>query len=259
MQQAHFFINGPQGREYRVSLAWPSMSAPAQGWPAALVLDTPQFERLVGHTLALEPDWPAALIGVGYVDTVEREADYPPCDAVGRAGGAAHFLAFLQQLVLPAVQARLAVDHRQLCLFGHSLAGLFALYAATHSRRVFQAFVVSSPSVWWAQGQAVQACLRAIVSAPPAEPKRQLLISVGEYEQSLSPQEQELELTERQRRYQRRSERRMVDGARELAQRLQRHADFQVSFRLIQACGHGEAAIQAFVQGWRFILNRSDL
>lgn len=257
MQQEHFIIHGPQGRAYKISLAWPSSIAPTSGWPAAIVLDTPQFDCLVAQTLALESDWPAALIGVGYVDTAAREADYPPCDAAGQMGGATHFLTFLQQVVLPAVQARLVVDHRQLSLCGHSLAGLFTLYVALQSRHIFHAFVVSSPSVWWAQGQGVQRCLAAQdLTSVTTQEKTPLLLSVGEYEQSLSPAELVLEPQEQQRRYQRRLERRMVDGAQQLAQRLQAYPQFQVGFAVMQGCGHGDAAGQALNQGWRMILNR---
>lgn len=258
MQHDYFYLTGPQGRSYLVSLAWPSGAPPIDGWPAALVLDTPQFERVKAQTVGSELAWPAALIGVGYAQTPAREEDYPPCNEAGETGGAAAFLHFLQQALIPAVCQRLQLNTQHLCLCGHSLAGLFALYVLGHDRSLFQSFLISSPSVWWAQGAGLAACWsHAQSSGSPTGHKPWVQISVGEYEQSLSPTELALDHLEQQGRLARRSARRMVDGAYDVARRLQGDQSLDVAFSLLEGCGHGEAGTRAFVQGWRKVLERS--
>ena len=64
-------------------------------------------------------------------------------------GGAADTLAFLTERLLPELRARLGLrDGVRLCIGGYSLAGLFALWAASRTE-IFDAVAAASPSVWF--------------------------------------------------------------------------------------------------------------
>ena len=63
-------------------------------------------------------------------------------------GGAAETLAFVAERLLPALRMHLASADPALCLGGYSLAGLFALWAATRTD-AFSGVAAASPSVWF--------------------------------------------------------------------------------------------------------------
>lgn len=64
-------------------------------------------------------------------------------------GGAAELLAFFRDELQPWVAARHDVTPRGTCYFGHSLGGLFGLYALLHEPSTFEGYVIGSPSLWW--------------------------------------------------------------------------------------------------------------
>ena len=64
-------------------------------------------------------------------------------------GGAENTLRFVTDCLLPALHDRLALPEGvKLCIGGYSLAGLFALWAATRAD-VFSGVAAASPSVWF--------------------------------------------------------------------------------------------------------------
>ena len=64
-------------------------------------------------------------------------------------GGAAETLDFVTDRLLPELQSLLALsEDTQLCIGGYSLAGLFALWAATRTK-LFSGVAGVSPSVWF--------------------------------------------------------------------------------------------------------------
>lgn len=64
-------------------------------------------------------------------------------------GGAADTLAFLTERLLPELRIRLGLrESVRLCVGGYSLAGLFALWAASRTE-IFDAVAAASPSVWF--------------------------------------------------------------------------------------------------------------
>ena len=65
------------------------------------------------------------------------------------SGGAGATLAFVTGELLPRLRLELALEKDlSLCLGGYSLAGLFALWAATKTE-LFQGIAAASPSVWF--------------------------------------------------------------------------------------------------------------
>lgn len=63
-------------------------------------------------------------------------------------GGAAETLAFLTGRLLPELRSLLPGNGIALCIGGYSLAGLFALWAATKTE-LFSGAAAASPSVWF--------------------------------------------------------------------------------------------------------------
>jgi uncharacterized protein len=168
--------------------------------------------------------------------------------------GAAAFLSFIEQEVKPAVEHRVPVDRERQTLFGHSLGGLFVLRALFDRPDAFQTYIAASPSIWW-KDRAILAREEAFrARAGERAVNARLLITVGEFEQSLSPEEAVLRGAE-----QRSSEllkRRMVDNARDLAGRLAalEARGLRVSFVPFAGETHGSVMPAAISRGLRFAL-----
>lgn len=66
-----------------------------------------------------------------------------------RLGGAPSFLRFLLDRVVPFVSRRYPVDGGRSTLFGSSLGGLFTLWAFLRRPDAFDAWIATSPALWW--------------------------------------------------------------------------------------------------------------
>jgi predicted alpha/beta superfamily hydrolase len=73
-------------------------------------------------------------------------------DIVVSSGGAAEFLAFIRDEVIPFVEANYRASKTDRALMGYSHGGLFTLYALFHSPNTFQRYFAGSPSLWWDNG-----------------------------------------------------------------------------------------------------------
>lgn len=62
-------------------------------------------------------------------------------------GGAARFLSFIRNEVVPHIDATYRTDPADRGLGGHSLEGLFVLYTALNAPDLFQRYVASSPAI----------------------------------------------------------------------------------------------------------------
>jgi predicted alpha/beta superfamily hydrolase len=94
--------------------------------------------------------------------------------------GAADFLAFITADLKPFIAARYPVDPGEQTLAGHSLGGLFTIYALLNDPSGFNRYVASSPSLFTNDYALVQ---QASTFAPrfAGDPAR-LFVSVGEFE-----------------------------------------------------------------------------
>ncbi|MDQ8187416.1 alpha/beta hydrolase-fold protein [Pelagicoccus sp. SDUM812002] len=108
-------------------------------------------------SVATELSWsgavPAAIVvGIGY-GTLDlengnhrsRDLSPQPYDGEEDSGGGSRFLEFLLSEAFPEIQANIPADSEQRYLFGHSLGGLFSLYAYTKQPEAFQGIVAGSP------------------------------------------------------------------------------------------------------------------
>ncbi|KAA1163378.1 alpha/beta hydrolase-fold protein [Pseudoalteromonas fuliginea] len=82
-----------------------------------------------------------------FYPTVNKEPQGP----VGEGGGAAKFLTFFEQELIPLVNKNYRT-HNYKVIAGASAGGVFALYALQANPELFQAHIAYSPAVWWNYG-----------------------------------------------------------------------------------------------------------
>jgi predicted alpha/beta superfamily hydrolase len=76
--------------------------------------------------------------------------DYPDSIAAGsrgKSGGAANFLSFIRDELIPLVEANYACDPMDRGLFGFSLGGLFGTYVLVSEPQLFHKYFLGSPTV----------------------------------------------------------------------------------------------------------------
>ncbi|MFA5488072.1 MAG: alpha/beta hydrolase-fold protein [Candidimonas sp.] len=263
-------IAASDGQAYRLSLVVPSEPAPRAGWPVAYILGEESLLRLLDEadkraSGRRDGSWPAAvLVGIGYPGQTRREFDYTPRvdggpgfdrEQPSGTGGAQAFLSFIQAELRPLLALLYSVDVQRQYLLGHSLGGLFVLDTMLRQPEAFRAYVSSSASVWWAdrylQRRVKQAASGTEGQAAPHAGTPSVWMSVGEYEQSASPEEFARNDPRLAANLQRRQSRRMVDGNRELAGLLADEGLASVRFQIITGATHGTSVGPAMYWGLR--------
>lgn len=170
-------------QEYSISVALPFgySENPEQTYPVIYVLDANVYYGMaveMARTLAIRvpfcnafPD--AIIVGIGYPDRGApaetnawvmhlRMRDFLPVRDEGAegfmqdifpiaghvaSGGAHHFLQFIQNELMPWIEAEYRVEAADRTLMGFSWGGEFALYALFHAPQLFQRYVVGSPDL----------------------------------------------------------------------------------------------------------------
>ncbi|MET0328255.1 MAG: alpha/beta hydrolase-fold protein [Luteimonas sp.] len=162
------------GETYRIAVSLPDdpAAAPDDGYPVLYVLDGnayfasfAQARRVAEHL----PVGKAIIVGVGYPtddawdvrrlnDFVAPLPDPPPRQyrelAQYPSGARQAFLEFLTGPLRAEIGRRYPVDPERHSLFGHSLGGLFALYALYEKPAAFHSVIAASPSMEW-NGQGI--------------------------------------------------------------------------------------------------------
>jgi predicted alpha/beta superfamily hydrolase len=93
------------------------------------------------------------------------------------AGGADNFLRLLTEELIPNVDAQYRTAPFRV-LFGHSLGGLFALYAFKHRPDAFRGIIAASPALWWNDGELADSIPSFASGLAPLE--RSLFLTVGD-------------------------------------------------------------------------------
>ena len=121
-------------------------------YPVIYMLDAhPPYNAMMAG-LVEQQGWAGTMpevIVVGIQNT-NRTRDMTPTagDRPGAGGGAKNFLQFIETEVIPFVEKNYrTVPYRTLA--GHSLGGLFTMYAFTERPDVFNAYVAASPHLQW--------------------------------------------------------------------------------------------------------------
>jgi len=158
--ELHIIFSEIVGDQFKICVALPKNYADTmKRYPVVYLLDANIFFGLVTDTVRLLqfgheiPE--LVLVGIGYPDDDQhltlRNRDYGPTpyDMPEIAGGAEHFLAFLQQELQPYLGERYRIDFDDSVLVGDSTSGLFALYTLFHQPEAFRRYIIGSPSIYW--------------------------------------------------------------------------------------------------------------
>ncbi|MFT4053018.1 MAG: alpha/beta hydrolase-fold protein [Novosphingobium sp.] len=260
-------LKGPQDRAYRISIAIPDGPAPASGFPVVYVLDANALFPTVRDSARMQsfrPSWtgiePAVVVGIGYptealfdvpARTFDLTTPLPDTGKPGpRTGGANAFLAFIEQQVKPLVAGKAPLDKGKQTLLGHSLGGLFVLHTLFSHPQDFTNYVAISPSVWWNEGSLFTEA-EAFVRRPLAGHPR-LLMTIGEYEQPLSPAARAASAAAEQQAALEKFA--MVDGVTRMAKVLGGKSGLTVRHKVLQGEDHGSSAAVGAGLGLRFAL-----
>lgn len=155
------------GRRYQLHVSIPASGArePSHRYPAVYLTDPywdfPLVYATLGNLFVDQRVPECVIVGLGYPGTgvdyeKERGDDLAPvtvpehAPAPGREGGAAEFLAALEQQIIPFAERTWPIDPARRILVGSSLGGLFGLYAMIERPGLFAATVAVSPAVMWA-------------------------------------------------------------------------------------------------------------
>jgi len=165
------------GQDYTVSVALPHTYADAAWhYPVIYVLDANALFGMVTETerilALLQVIREVIVVGMGYpvddfIATLGfRNRDFTPTrddswydshikqsipgapDDAG-SGGAAQFLQFVREEIMPLIGATYRVAPAESALLGHSAGGLFALYALLTQPDTFKHYLIGSPSIFW--------------------------------------------------------------------------------------------------------------
>ena len=152
------------GRTYRIFTAAPAEAAPKTGFPVIYMIDGNRTLPIAARSMAQNPALKAVFVGIGYpTDDPEeiirlRYFDLTPPTPdnllpartnLPKTGGRNAFFDFLETQVKSEIGKRFNIDKSKQALFGHSLGGLFTLYALFNHTNSFQTYSAADPSIWW--------------------------------------------------------------------------------------------------------------
>ncbi|MFK7922858.1 MAG: alpha/beta hydrolase [Bacteroidia bacterium] len=159
----------------------------AQTYPVIYVLDGsanedfPHIAGLVQFLNMYELLPKSIVVGIANVDRY-RDFTFPSRDkedieALPTSGGAAAFMAFVEDEVIPLVAERYLVNEES-TLIGQSLGGLMATEFLMKKPALFNRYIIVSPSLWWDKKSLVKSAEDYFVSHTEIE--AEVFVSLGE-------------------------------------------------------------------------------
>lgn len=115
------------------------------------------------------------------------------------SGGAAAFLGFLADELIPVVEGRYRIDEKNRALHSYSLGGLFATFVLFQRPDLFQSYLIGAPGLWW-DGGAFWEFERSFAASGRELPAR-VLLSVGSMDAANLESVERLESVFRSRSY----------------------------------------------------------
>lgn len=116
--------------------------------PEVIIVGIGYPVRTFKETLGLRTrDLTPTEIGAAWYEEFKSHVSDPP-QYVG-SGGAANFLRFIHEELMPFIDTNYRTMTGDSTLMGDSFGGLFALYALFSHPDTFRRYIVGSPSVWW--------------------------------------------------------------------------------------------------------------
>ena len=191
-------LSSVSGRYYRIYIALPLTYSQDSDktYPVVYLLDgnmwfgmATEISRLLYFDREELPE--LIIVGIGY-DTDDpsevkelRLRDLTPTQTEAGTGEAEEFLRFIQNDLIPHVNANYRTEPTDCTIVGQSLAGLFSLYALFHAPETFNRYVISSPSLWWDDKVAFE--YEDEFAGEHSELPVKLFLSVGELEEQEWP------------------------------------------------------------------------
>lgn len=145
------------------------------GFPDVIVVGIGYPVRTATETFGLRTRDLSPTEGAAWYDTWIKS--FPEQPEYAGSGGAAPFLRFLREELMPFVDTHYRTLPGESTLMGDSLGGLFALYALFSHPETFRCYVVGSPSVWW--DDAMILGLEQEFAAQTSDISAKVLLSVG--------------------------------------------------------------------------------
>ncbi|WP_276913494.1 alpha/beta hydrolase [Aneurinibacillus aneurinilyticus] len=248
-----------ENRLYQIMVAQPAEDPPPSGYPVIYLLDANSVFGTMVEAVRLQsrrPEKsgvvPAIIVGIGYQTeepyAPERFYDFTPIPtteyhqkpdgtALPEQGGAAAFLNFIEEELKPHIERKFRIDSSRQTIFGHSLGGLFTLYALFTKPEAFQCYIAGSPSIHWNRQYLLEQERNFMAHVKKKSVNVQLLLGVGELEKTHISGN--------------------CDNAKELSARLSALSSqgMKVMFKQFEGEGHVSVLPTLISQAIRFALN----
>jgi len=145
------------GQRYYLLVSLPDdYKTSGKSYPVLYVLDGWHFPLMafMQQNNAFSKKMPPIIIitiSQGATAETSRTRDFTPTKVKERpgSGGGAAFLEFLEHEVIPFTDRTYRTVPTDRALLGHSLGGLFVLYALEHRPNLFQRLIAASPAIGW--------------------------------------------------------------------------------------------------------------
>ena len=164
----HKLASATIGQTYDLFVSLPDGYATSgKSYPVLYVLDGWHFPLLAflqNNNIYSERMPPVIMVNIGHGQGVNpmplRARDFTPTHLAEEptSGGGSAFLAFLEHDIIPFVERTYRTIPSDRGLLGHSLGGLFALYALEERPGLFQRIVAASPVAGLGPRSADQGC-----------------------------------------------------------------------------------------------------
>jgi predicted alpha/beta superfamily hydrolase len=110
-------------------------------WNTGLIF---RIQRFVENEGNMPPTIIVSVMGI------DRNVELTPThlDSWKGSGGAEKFLGFITSELIPHIDSTCPTNGDN-TLWGHSLSGMFAVYAMLNQPTVFKSYIAADPSIWW--------------------------------------------------------------------------------------------------------------
>ncbi|MGG0717526.1 alpha/beta hydrolase-fold protein [Robertmurraya massiliosenegalensis] len=196
----HYFSQSTE-YEYTIQVYVPNTTPPQTGFPIIYVLDGQSYFEFAKHAIKLQSQnkrktkiEPSIVVGICHDEKDMRQRRFyeftAPADQyifpkhakgkhmdLGENGGAPLFQKFMEEELKPFIEKKFEVDTNKQTLYGHSLAGYYAIWCYLTHCHDFQTYLAISPSIWWNGKE-----LHDYVKKAHPHDLQKLFIAVGEHE-----------------------------------------------------------------------------
>ncbi|NKB83948.1 alpha/beta hydrolase [Brucella grignonensis] len=249
------------GVDYRIFVAVPAEKAPSEGFPVVYMTDGNRMLPIAAKLMEENPKLNAVFVGIGYPTDDKDEIvrlryfdltpptpdDLIPVQTnIPKTGGRDAFFDFIDHQVKAEIEKRFAIDKNKQALFGHSLGGLFTLYALFNHSDSFQTYAAADPSIWW-NGRSILADKDQFVEGFKANPKPMRLLIESSGRRGERPGQSQ-EDTERLKKL-----RGGPTGA-DIQTELKQLPGFEVAYRRFENESHGSMIPLTVEDSLKFIL-----